>query len=279
MSDMERYGWDKFKEDGLEELQRIVRSRFFGDKDAMKDILNCYYSIYNNGKEHQIKGTIFYPSLNTDAANKTASANIGRLRDYLDEFYKSAEGIGSDFEIYFIAASRSYRLGVRRKKSEQERGRGEIMSYTENEHFIASHRPYMINTLIAFIFFISPLLCLICLGVLWVEKSHPSWVIFSLSFIGLIFSVVFGYAGIVLNKMQTSKLSNLYAKYFLRIASQNVSIVSYKGKCSVPGCPGYVYPSQEFKRGIGYIAKCTECPDVHRYSLDPITLEGRKIEY
>lgn len=277
---MDQYGWDKYGEEGLKELLRLISARYFVGKDALLDILSCYLSAYTNKQAHEIKGTFFYPKLDASQAQKNASGTIKRLRGELRAFYKTAEGKESSYQIYFIADSRDYRLGVRPMASLAEgHTRGETISYTQHQHYITPHRPYIINTVIMLFFLIAPVLATFSVIVLYAERSHQSGAAFIFGIICLIFSVLIGYIGMVLNIMRNSKLANLYAKYFLRITSQDVTLVSFSATCSVPECSGRVYLSREFETGVGYIAKCLASPDVHRYSIDPITLKGTKLEH
>ena len=117
---MEKYGWDKYKDEGLLELARIISSRILADKEAQISMLRIYYSIYKEKREHEIKGTAFYPEIDKETAEKRASEIIGRLRNTIKEFYASDEGKESDYEIYFVAKSRDYRLGIQPKKSDEQ---------------------------------------------------------------------------------------------------------------------------------------------------------------
>lgn len=95
--------------------------------------------------------------------------------------------------------------------------------------------------------------------------------------VGLLLSCGLGYIGIVLHKLWVQRLAHFFSKYFLKFTNQDMVIVSYSGKCSVPECKGDIFLSCEFKKGTGYIAKCSNYPDGHRFSIDPITLKGERI--
>jgi hypothetical protein len=154
---MEKYGWDKYKDEGLRELERIVSSRILADKEAQISILRIYHSIYQENREHEIKGTVFYPEIDKETAEKRASDIIGRLRYTVQEFYASAEGKESAYEIYFIAKSRDYRLGIRPKKSaEQKEGHSEIISYDEHRYFRPIPKRFILKSLGPILLFISP---------------------------------------------------------------------------------------------------------------------------
>jgi hypothetical protein len=276
---MEKYGWDKYKDEGLRELERIVSSRILADKEAQISILRIYHSIYQENREHEIKGTVFYPEIDKETAEKRASDIIGRLRYTVQEFYASAEGKESAYEIYFIAKSRDYRLGIRPKKSaEQKEGHSEIISYDEHRYFRPIPKRFILKSLGPILLFISPFLFFISVVILWVERSHLSLLMFFVGLIGFLLSVVLGYIGIVLHKLCVQRLAYLFSKYFLRLTSPDeIIIVSYTGKCSVPECKGDIFLSCEFKKETGYIAKCSNYPIGHRFTIDPITLQGKRI--
>lgn len=276
---MEKYGWDNFRKEGLNELLNIKESRVLGDKDAQISFLEKYHEIYRDQKEHQIKATTFYPdSIGKDEAQKKASDVIKRLRQSIEKYYESDVGERSLYEIYFIAESRDYRLGIRPKKiSQQQTENAEAISYNEHQHFIMTQKPFLIRSLSFVLLFISPFLIFIFGIIIYVERAHPSWLILFIGSGGLILSIFFGYTGIVLNKLLSRRLVYFFAKYFIRTTNQDVALISYSGKCSVPECKGNVLLSNEFKKGTGYIAKCSDYPDGHRYSIDPTTLKGHQI--
>jgi hypothetical protein len=275
---MEKYGWDINKEEGLRELERLISSRILADKEAQKPILRTYFAIYKEEREHEIKGTAFYSDIDKETAEKRSSDIIGRLRNTIKEFYASAEGKESAYEIYFVAKSRDYRLGIRPKKGdEQSEKRSESISYYEHLYFRPMHKGFMIKSLGSLLLFISPFLFFISVVILWVERSHLSLLMVFLGLIGILLSCGLGYIGIVLHKLWSQRLAYLFSKYFLRLTSNDIVIVSYSGKCSVPECKGDIFLSCEFKKETGYIAKCSNYPVGHRFSLDPITLQGKRI--
>ncbi len=114
---MERYGWEKFKNEGLQELERIASSQFFAGKDQMIYLLRKYIELYKADADlkNQIQGTIFYPDIakkNEKAARDKASRQIIKLRQLLQDFYNSDEGKESAYRIYFVSDERDYRIGV-----------------------------------------------------------------------------------------------------------------------------------------------------------------------
>ena len=177
---MEKYGWDINRKEALQELGRIKESILFGNKAAQKSFLEIYYQIYSEGKEDQIKATVFYPeSISNIVAQHRARNVIKGLRKSIDEFYSSAEGKDSKFEIYFIAESGDYKLGIRPKKTNAQLFcPEEAVSYNEHQHFIIKHRPAAMNMLRGLLLLIAPLLFLISLIILYVERFHSSWLIF-----------------------------------------------------------------------------------------------------
>jgi len=84
---------------------------------------------------------------------------IKGLRKSLDEFYTSPEGKDSKFEIYFIAESGDYKLGIRPKKINTPLlCPGESVSYNEHQHFIMKHKPLAINRLRVLFLLLAPLI-------------------------------------------------------------------------------------------------------------------------
>src|SRR5271169_5335489 len=144
---MGKYGWDHYIEEGLQELLRIKESRTLGNKSTQKSFLDIYYEIYKNKNEHEIKGTAFYVKeiesgiISEAEAYAKASDVIQRLRSSIKKYYASHEGKESPCEVYFVAESRDYRLGIRTKKREEQRERhDESISYNEYQHFITKQR-------------------------------------------------------------------------------------------------------------------------------------------
>jgi hypothetical protein len=278
-NNMETYGWNIYRKEGLQELLRIKESPTLGDKEAQISFLETYYQIYKNEKEDQIKATTFYsPKTGKGEAQKKASDVIQRLRQSIEKFYESEEGKKSLYEIYFVAESRDYRLGVRPiKNKEQTENKDDGMSYIENKYFITPLRPFIIQILSVILLLVSPFLIFISAIVIYLERTHSSWLILFAGYGGLILSFFLLHTGMMFNKLLDRRLVYFYAKYFLRIITQDVALVSYSGKCSVPECKGNVFLSNEYKKGTGYIAKCSDYPDGHRYSIDPTTCKGDRI--
>lgn len=275
---MEKYGWDKNRNEGLRELERIIASRILARKYVQKQILETYLKIYKEKRETEIKGTTFYPNCSKEDAYKNASDIMGRLRSSIKTFYDSDEGKESDYEISFAAESGDYRLRIEPKKnSEQTKRQHETVSYDELKHFVFPYRPLITRSIIFVLYLIAPFLAFISVVILFVERTHSPWLIFFVGCIGLILSIGLGYTGRVLNKSCTTGLAYYITKYFLRIAIQDLALVSYSGKCCVPECKGNIFLSNEFNKGTGYVAKCTDYPDGHRFSFDLITLKGERI--
>jgi hypothetical protein len=284
---MDKNGWDNYREEGLQELLRIKESLTLGNKSAQKNFLEIYYEIYKNKKEHEIKGTAFYSKeiksciLSESEANAKASDVIQRLKLSIEKFYKSDEGKKSVFEIYFIAEEGDYKLGVRPKRlNEQVLEQNEFVTYDEHQHFITTRKPLLIRGLNLLLPFLSPFLIFSCaLIIIFETTTHQSWIILFIGYFGLILGVLLFYIGIVLNRLLTRRLVNVVEKYFLEMTDQeDVALVSYSGKCGVKECPGNIVLSKDFKEGTGYLAKCSEYPDGHRFNIDPITLKGRRIK-
>ena len=100
---MEKYGWDRYRKEGLQELGNIKESPLFGNKNAQKSFLEIYYQIYNDEKEDQIKATAFYPEKEIKVvAQHRARTVIKDLRKSIDKFYTSPGSVlRYDFDFFF----------------------------------------------------------------------------------------------------------------------------------------------------------------------------------
>ena len=280
---MEKYGWDRYRKEGLQELGNIKESPLFGNKNAQKSFLEIYYQIYNDEKEDQIKATAFYPEKEIKVvAQHRARTVIKDLRKSIDKFYTSPEGKDSKFEIYFIAESGDYKLGIRPKKTNaQLLCPEEPVSYNEHQYFIIKHKPSAMNRLRVLLLLIAPLLFLISLVILYVERFHSSWLIFFIGCGGVILSLGMGYIVIILFKFMSRELVHLSSKYFLKDAIDHIALVSFSAKCPVTGCEGNVFISDEYDERVedsGYVAKCSKDPKGHKFSIDARTLKGKRIK-
>jgi hypothetical protein len=280
---MEKYGWDRYRKEGLQELRQIKESPLFGNKNAQKSFLEIYYQIYHDEKEDQIKATVFYPeSISNIVAQHRARTVIKDLRKSIDKFYASPEGKDAKFEIYFIAESGDYKLGIRPKKTNAQLFcPEETVSYNEHQYFIIRHRPAAMNRLRCLLLLIAPLLFLISLVILYVERFHSSWLIFFVGLSGVILSLGMAYIVIVLFKFNSRELVHLSSKYFLKDAIDHIALVSYSAKCPVVGCAGNVFISDEYDERVedsGYVAKCSRDPKGHKFSIDAQTLKGKRIK-
>jgi hypothetical protein len=280
---MEKYGWDRYRKEGLQELRQIKESPLFGNKNAQKSFLEIYYQIYHDEKEDQIKATVFYPEKEIKViAQHRARTVIKDLRKSIDKFYESAEGRDSRFEIYFIAESGDYKLGIRPKKTNAQLfSPEEAVSYNEHQHFIIRHRPAAMKMFRGLLLLIAPLLFLISLVILYVERFHSSWLIFFAGLSGVILSLGMAYIVIVLFKFMFRELVHLSAKYFLKDTIDHITLVSYSAKCPVAGCGGNVFISDEYDERVedsGYVAKCSRDPKGHKFSIDARTLKGKRIK-
>jgi hypothetical protein len=280
---MEKYGWDRYRKEGLQELRQIKESPLFGNKNAQKSFLEIYYQIYHDEKEDQIKATVFYPeSISNIVAQHRARTVIKDLRKSIDKFYASPEGKDAKFEIYFIAESGDYKLGIRPKKTNAQLFcPEETVSYNEHQYFIIRHRPAAMNRLRCLLLLIAPLLFLISLVILYVERFHSSWLIFFVGLSGVILSLGMAYIVIVLFKFNSRELVHLSSKYFLKDAIDHIALVSYSAKCPVVGCAGNVFISDEYDERVedsGYVAKCSRDPKGHKFSIDARTLKGKRIK-
>ena len=204
------------------------------------------------------------------------------MRKSIDKFYESAEGKDSKFEIYFIAESGDYKLGIRPKKTNaQLLCPEEAVSYNEHQYFIIKHRPAAMNMLRGLLLLIAPLLFLISLVILYVERFHSSWLIFFVGLSGVILSLGMAYIVIVLFKFMSRELVHLSSKYFLKDAIDHIALISYSAKCPVAGCAGNVFISDEYDERVedsGYVAKCSRDPKGHKFSIDVRTLKGKRIK-
>ena len=280
---MENHGWDRHRKEGLQELQSIKESPLLGNKNAQKSFLGIYHQIYKNGTEDQIKATAFYPEKVISVVAQHRARNVIKgLRKSLDEFYTSPEGKDSKFEIYFIAESGDYKLGIRPKKANAPLpGPEESVSYNEHRHFMIQHRPSAMNRLRVLLLTITPLLFLMNLLILYVERFHSSWLIFFAGCGGVILSLGMGYIVLTLFKFMSRELVHLSSKYFLKDAVDQIALVSYSAKCPVAECAGNVLISNEYDERVdnsGYVAKCSKDPKGHRFSIDVRTLKGKRIK-
>jgi len=283
---MEKYGWENHRKEGLEELFRIKNSSTLARSSTQIEILEKYIKIYDEKKELGICAASLCPDSvkkkKTDAqVQQYIYGRIQGLRLNREKFYKSDEGKKSVFEIYFIAEEGDYKLGVRPKRlNEQVLEQNEFVTYDEHQYYITTRKPLLIRGLTLLLPFLSLFLIFSCaLIVIFETTTHQSWIILFIGYFGLILGVLLFYIGIVLNRLLTRRLVNVVEKYFLEMTDQeDVALVSYSGKCGVKECPGNIVLSKDFKEGTGYLAKCSEYPDGHRFNIDPITLKGRRIK-
>lgn len=278
---MNRHGWDQYRKEGLVELGRIKESLTLANSFAQKEILDRYIEIYREKNELGICAA----SLCSDSVKdkqtesdvqKYIHSIISRLKPNIDKFYLSDEGKNSAFEMYFIAEKGDYKLGVRpRKKTNQTFDEVELVKYNEREHFIIKAKPTLI-TIVSIVFLV--ISSFFVVGALLIYFVATKSMIYFVSLPLLLFGIFLLYAGIVLNKVPSRRLVNVVGKYFFKIKQQELSLVSYRGKCTVKGCPGFFSLSNNFQKGSGYIAACSEYPSEHRYNIDTMTLQGTRIK-
>ena len=153
MNFVDKYGWDKYKKQGIKELEKIRDSDLLKGNDEIKDLLNRYIGLYKNHlilSKKDISGKILYPELVSDKYAKPsydkASGAIKELRKFLDEFYKTEEGIQSQYRIFFIADERDHRLGIKKI---------EIDEYRKTEEF-QSVKPSLVNSSLVNLIKINP---------------------------------------------------------------------------------------------------------------------------
>ncbi len=109
------YGWDKYREEGLAELKRIISSKFFEGKDKLIDFLGRYYNWYKDNKDlsgQVVAKELFKESDDYKSASDKANKRKKELIKALDGFYETEEGKKSQFQIYFINHIRDYRIGI-----------------------------------------------------------------------------------------------------------------------------------------------------------------------
>lgn len=124
MSKKESYGWDQYKEEGLSELKKIKKSKIFSGKDKFQGLLDRYVEIYSieSNVTKKIPGTrLFHEEFKNKSSKHALDKAYRVIKEFkvlLKEYYEKGEGQTSQFEIYFIAETRDYRLGVRERERE-----------------------------------------------------------------------------------------------------------------------------------------------------------------
>lgn len=132
MSKKESYGWDQYKEEGLSELKKIKKSKIFSGKDKFQGLLDRYIEIYNTESNFtkKIPGTrLFHEEFKNKSSKHALDKAYRVIKEFkvlLKEYYEKGEGQTSQFEIYFIAETRDYRLGVRKKEKIEVDGHTKI---------------------------------------------------------------------------------------------------------------------------------------------------------
>jgi len=143
MNYIERYGWDKYKEEGLAELTRIRDSNFLRGKEKFKDLLNRYIELYKNDADikKQVTGKNLYPELSKGYYKSScdkAYSTIKKMRELLDEFYKNEEGKQSQYRIFFVSKERDYRIGIEKNKIDEYTTTEKIQSVKPHSSLVNS---------------------------------------------------------------------------------------------------------------------------------------------
>lgn len=274
---MKKYGWDIYRKEGLEELKRVADSRYFTSKPEQQRLLDTYAEVYSKREDYTIKGVEFYPERDYEVANKSASKNIQALRASLAEFYKTAEGRSSGFELYFIAAKRDYRLGIRplieevatETSSQPGTVRREVISYMERPVLGLKYTPYLVFSISIIV--LGLIAVLFISGWIFVIESYSTllFVVFLAIFI------VLALISVNALRLHEKKFAFFILRYFLRASGKNLVLASYSGTC--PVCDGEVNLSSTRLERKGYIAKCCNNPDSHIFTFDHVTLKGERV--
>lgn len=144
MNYIERYGWDKYKEEGLAELKRIRDSNFLKGKEKFKDLLNRYIELYKNDADikKQVTGKNLYPELSKGYYKSScdkAYRTIKDMRKILYDFYnKTEEGKQSQYRIFFVSEERDYRIGIEKNKIDEYTTTEKIQSVKPHSSLVNS---------------------------------------------------------------------------------------------------------------------------------------------
>lgn len=270
-------GWDKYRKEGINELKRIAASKFFANKPTQVEILNTYINVYKTKTERNIKGTVFFQDREIEEANKNASKFIKEIRINLEEFYKTDEGKESDFEVYFIAQKRNYRLGIRPQKiiSESQIKPLDSISYIEHLHFEFKYRPLLYKIISIVLIALAVVFSIV--GFIFIAvKKEATIIFFIVGLLCLLIGFLLWFIGLALLKLPERKFTFLILKkYFLRLSNENIILSSYSGTC--PICSGKVELSYSRLKLKGYIANCQNNPDGHIFSFDHTSFTGERL--
>ena len=279
---MEHHGWDKYKEEGLAELKRIISSAYFSGWDELITLFRRYLELYTNDAAHQIKGTSLYEELSTQYAFDKASKQIKILRKRLRQFYRTKEGKASSFRIEFAYKKGDHRLMIRpvtssnQVSSKDHTGSTDRVSYKENKHFEWSCRPLVLSILQSVSILVIILSGILLLSVVIIMINGGLRTHYWPSALFLFISVSIFLLAISIFRLPDKKFVAFTYDRFLKLSGKNtLSIASYIGAC--PICKGEVQLKYSLLGWNGYRAKCSNNPDDHIFTFDHTTLSGRSI--
>jgi len=133
MDSADRYGWDRYKEQGLAELINIRDSTLCRNKKKLRELLNSYINLYK--EDADIKGQISGKNLFPDLYNKHSKSALDsaylytkKLRKLLYEYY-TTEGKHSTYRIFFVSDERDYKLGIKKLEIDEYREKEKTESF------------------------------------------------------------------------------------------------------------------------------------------------------
>ncbi|MFQ5354432.1 MAG: hypothetical protein ACE5DR_05745 [Thermodesulfobacteriota bacterium] len=270
------YGWDKYRDEGVEEIKRLIASTFFINKPAQKQILDKYAEIYQNGEE----GTLCLrrlgeqgPREDDNRFTKRVSKNVRLLRTSFKKFYNTEEGRTSDFELYFIAEKEDFRLGIRPRAEstvDEDGAKGRVptedISYAEHHIIKTKYRPLLLFA-VPLMVAAAALISLITGGI-FVENT----ILFAFL---LAVAVVVLFVSRNLYRLPHWRFAHFFHRYFLRLSGKKIILATYSSAC--PECGGDVELTSGFVKGTGYIARCRNNQHSHTFSFDHTSLKGERL--
>lgn len=272
------YGWEKYRDEGVEEIKRLAASPFFMDKPAQKQILDKYVEIYQEWKERDIPSRCLFdqgPKEDDPRFFKRVWKNTNSLRTSFKKFYDTEEGRASGFELYFIAKGKNYNLGIRPwGEVEPEAVEGDVkkqppsgsVSYVENHVLETRYSPLLLFAIPAGVFV--AVLVLFITGGLFVDSPF-------------LFALILTFAAVVLfisrnlYRLPHWRFAHFFHSYFLRLSDKKIILATYSSDC--PECGGDVELTSGFVKGTGYVARCLNNQHSHTFSFDHTSLKGERL--
>lgn len=273
-----KHGWDKYRKEGVEELNRLSRTNFFANKDAQLKLLNRYAEIYQQGEEHTINANALYSKehcMPKDKIPGNAHQNTKSLRKSLVQYYYSKEGSVSAWELYFIADKGDYRLGIKPRVQTDAQADAEVeaekklpkeISFLGHPYFEIKSSPVLL--------FVVPLgiLGIILLSIITGKIFVESRIMLALL---VAIEVVLAFISWRLYRLPEKKFTHFFHKYFLQLADDRLILATYSSTCN--DCDGDVELTSTYVKDTGYIARCQENPHSHSFTFDHTSLNGERL--